>query len=136
GGMGAKCLNLNNDGGPDLSITAMHSDMWVTPDKNRPEMVQERKKYNYVTGANAKDDMLAEKDLADMLQIRYEEVVFGNTFFKNEGNGEFREISDRAGLETWWPWGIATGDFDNDGYEDVFIPSGMGYPYFYWRNYS
>src|SRR5262249_40459197 len=31
-------------------------------------------------------------------------------------------------------WGIATGDFDNDGFEDVFLPSGMGYPYFYWPN--
>ena len=44
-------------------------------------------------------------------------------------------MSDRAGLETWWPWGIACGDFDNDGYEDLFIPSGMGYPFSYWPNY-
>src|SRR5262249_46075421 len=48
--------------------------------------------------------------------------------------GKFEEISDKAGLETWWPWGIATGDFDNDGFEDVFIPSGMGYPFVYWPN--
>ena len=41
----------------------------------------------------------------------------------------------RAGVETWWPWGVATGDFDNDGYEDVFVASGMGYPYPYWPNY-
>ena len=39
------------------------------------------------------------------------------------------------GLENFWPWGIATGDFDNDGYEDVFVPTGMGYPYFYWPSY-
>ena len=37
-------------------------------------------------------------------------------------------------METFWPWGIATGDFDNDGYEDVFLPSGMGYPFYYWPN--
>ena len=61
-------------------------------------------------------------------------MVFGNTFFKNLGRGKFEEISDKAGLETFWPWGIATGDFDNDGYEDVFLPSGMGYPFFYWPN--
>ena len=35
-------------------------------------------------------------------------------------------------METFWPWGIATGDFDNDGFEDVFLPSGMGFPYAYW----
>jgi hypothetical protein len=37
-----------------------------------------------------------------------------------------------AGMETLWPWGIAVGDFDNDGYEDAFVPSGMGYPFWYW----
>jgi hypothetical protein len=61
-------------------------------------------------------------------------VIFGNTFFRNQGGGKFEEVSDRVGLETFWPWGVATGDFDNDGFEDVFIPSGMGYPYFYWQS--
>jgi enediyne biosynthesis protein E4 len=37
-------------------------------------------------------------------------------------------------LETFWPWGIASGDYDNDGDEDVFITSGMGYPFYYWPN--
>src|SRR5262249_22029081 len=45
------------------------------------------------------------------------------------------EVSDRSGMETFWPWGIATGDFNNDGHEDVFLPSGMGYPFWYWPNY-
>ena len=35
-------------------------------------------------------------------------------------------------METFWPWGVATADFDNDGFEDVFLPSGMGYPFDYW----
>ncbi len=61
-------------------------------------------------------------------------MIFGNTLFKNLGGGRFKEVADEAGLETFWPWGIATGDFDNDGFEDVFLPSGMGYPYFYWPN--
>jgi enediyne biosynthesis protein E4 len=30
---------------------------------------------------------------------------------------------------------VATGDFDNDGNEDVFITSGMGYPFYYWPNH-
>ena len=35
-------------------------------------------------------------------------------------------MSDNVGLETFWPWGIATGDFNNDGYEDVFYPQWYG----------
>src|SRR5262249_47351893 len=76
----------------------------------------------------------AEQRVKEELNIRYDEVVFGNTLFKNLGKGRFAEVSDAAGIETFWPWGIATGDFDNDGYEDVFLPSGMGYPFFYWPN--
>ena len=71
---------------------------------------------------------------AQRFNIHYDEVVFGNTLFKNQGGGQFEEVSDRAGMETFWPWGIVTGDFDNDGFEDVFLPSGMGYPYYYWPN--
>jgi hypothetical protein len=75
-----------------------------------------------------------EQVMAELFHIRYDDVLFGNTLFHNLGGGKFKEVSDAAGMETWWPWGIATGDFDNDGYEDVFLPSGMGYPFFYWPN--
>jgi hypothetical protein len=99
---------------------------------------EEARKYRRVTGAARDYDPLGaartETRLADTLHIDYDKVVFGNTLYKNLGNGRFEEVSDKAGMETWWPWGIATGDFDNDGYEDVFLPSGMGYPYFYWGN--
>jgi len=60
--------------------------------------------------------------------------VFDNTFYRNDGGGKFTEVSQAAGLETFWPWGIATGDFDNDGYEDIFITAGMGFPFYYWPN--
>jgi hypothetical protein len=61
-------------------------------------------------------------------------VFFGNALYRNLGYGRFEEISARAGAETFWPWGIAAGDFDNNGFEDAFLPSGMGFPYFYWRS--
>jgi hypothetical protein len=95
------------------------------------------KKYKHATGPGSEFDAISatkEKESADYFEIRYDEVVFGNTFFRNLGNGKFKEMSDRARLETLWPWGAATGDFDNDGYQDIFISSGMGYPFFYWPN--
>src|SRR5262249_53007898 len=77
---------------------------------------------------------VSELELGRQIGFRHEECLFGNGCYRNDGNGKFTEVSDAAGLETFWPWGVATGDFDNDGFEDVFIPSGMGYPFYYWPN--
>jgi hypothetical protein len=144
GGMGCKAFDFNNDGRLDLFLVDMHSDMWG-PSRNDPGMLAFAKKnsgvkYPTVTGAARQFPKLIanveqqEERLVEAFHIEPDTVVFGNTFFKNLGGGKFEERSDRAGLETFWPWGIATGDFDNDGFEDVFVPSGMGYPFFYWPN--
>jgi hypothetical protein len=143
GGMGACAFDFNNDGKLDMFIVDMHSDMWMPaqPDRAVLDLITQNEgtKYPYVTGAgktlNKSRYTKLEQSFADSFRIRYDEVIFGNTLFQNRGGGQFAEVSDQAKLETLWPWGIATGDFDNDGYEDVFLPSGMGFPFFYWRNY-
>jgi hypothetical protein len=136
GGMGVKAFDFNNDGRLDLYIVDMHSDMWTTPETDQA-IIDEHKRYTHLLGARytSEKDAPLEKELADLMGVRYQDIVFGNTFFKNLGDGHFEEVSQQANLETFWPWGIAVGDFDNDGYEDVFEPAGMGYPFFYWPNY-
>jgi hypothetical protein len=142
GAIGSRAFDFDNDGHLDLLITDMHSDMWL-PNSAPADIANFikrtfQKNYPTVIGAgdlfNAPAAAAVRKAMEDGFQIHNDEVIFGNTLFRNLGNGKFEEVSDRAGLETWWPWGIATGDFDNDGYEDVFLPSGMGYPWFYWPN--
>jgi enediyne biosynthesis protein E4 len=142
GAMGARAFDYNNDGRLDLYVVDMHSDMWMGADYDHIslELAQrdETKKFATRFGPFWREDpaqVEEEKEMEQRIGYRRREVIFGNTFFRNEGGGKFTEVSDRAGLERFWPWGIATGDFDNDGYEDVFIPSGMGHPYYYWGNY-
>lgn len=141
GACGAKAFDFNNDGRLDLFLADMHSDMWMGLDAEQRSLLAamdgQKMKYRYLAGPPAdRDPPLREQDLvtADLLGYRREDVVYGNTFFANRGGGKFEEKSDPANLETFWPWGIATGDFDNDGFEDVFLPSGMGYPFYYWPN--
>ena len=52
----------------------------------------------------------------------------------NLGGGRFEEVSDRMGAENYWPWGVSVGDINADGWDDVFITSGMGFPFRYGIN--
>jgi len=50
------------------------------------------------------------------------------------GGGRFEEISDRIGVENYWPWGPSVGDLNADGWDDIFIASSMNYPHRYGIN--
>ena len=115
GAMGIKFFDFNNDGFMDLMLSDMHSDMSqeVGPDKEK-----------------LKSDM---KWPDPVLQGR-ENNIFGNAFYKNLGEGKFEEVSDKIGVENYWPWGLSVGDINADSYQDMFITSSMNFPFRYQVN--
>lgn len=45
-----------------------------------------------------------------------------NRMYHNEGNGRFRDVTDSLGLRSsGWAQGVCAGDYDNDGYTDLFV---------------
>lgn len=59
-----------------------------------------------------------------------------NRLFHNNGDGTFTEVTREAGLaaSVFPTIGAAWGDFNNDGYPDLFISSGLGRPELYRNN--
>jgi hypothetical protein len=142
GAIGAKVFDYDGDGRLDLFVVDMHSDMWMGLDSSHRSLdaatKTQRRRFLSPAGATVDErvphftDM--QKSMFEMQGESYDELLFGNALYRNLGHGKFTETAAAAGLESFWPWGIATGDFDNDGHEDAFITSGMGYPFYYWPN--
>ncbi len=45
-----------------------------------------------------------------------------NRMYHNEGHGHFRDVTDTLGLHSsGWAEGVCAGDFDDDGYTDLFV---------------
>jgi hypothetical protein len=116
GAMGIKFFDYDNDGRIDLLVTDMHSDM-----SREPGTDNEKAKAD-VTWTDS------------YLQGKKSDFIFGNALYHNLDDGKIEEVSDKMGVENYWPWGVSVGDLNADGWDDIFIASGMSFPYRYGIN--
>lgn len=116
GAMGLKFFDYDNDGRLDLFVTDMHSDMFegLTPEHEK--------------------DKAPSHPADSFLMGPMGGFIFGNALYHNPGKGKFEEVSDRMGVENYWPWGPSVGDLNADGWEDIFIASSMNFPFRYGIN--
>jgi hypothetical protein len=115
GSMGIKVFDFDNDGRLDVYVTDMHSDMSaMTP----PEF----------------DHMKSDMKWDVAFRGDGKASIWGNSFFRKVGPNRYSETSQRLGLENYCPWGPSVGDLNGDGFQDVFIASGMNYPERYMIN--
>jgi hypothetical protein len=115
GSMGVKVFDFNNDGQLDLFITDMHSDM---SDMIGPDL----------------DNVKSTMKWPESFRGSGKSSIWGNAFFLKDGPGKYREVSDAINAENYCPWGPSVGDLNADGFDDIFIASGMNYPFRYMVN--
>ncbi len=59
---------------------------------------------------------------ANIHTLRKDAPRYSNRLFENDGKGHFVDVTEKAGLAgTGYDDGVAIGDYDNDGYEDIFV---------------
>lgn len=126
GAMGIAVFDHNLDGRMDFFLTDMHSDMTAG-------QARVRTKFNSAV-EKAKSEAWCSAQWNEQFLQGSSNNIFGNAFYQNAGDGKFVEVSDRLGTETYWPWGVSAGDLNADGYEDLVVTAGMGFPFTYGIN--
>lgn len=59
---------------------------------------------------------------ADIATLKKDSPKYRNRLFRNDGNGHFIDVTDKAGLAgKGYDIGAAVGDYDNDGHPDLFV---------------
>jgi tetratricopeptide (TPR) repeat protein len=103
-GMSATFLDYNNDGLLDLYF----GNMWTSAGQR-------------VTS----EPGFMPNAPAEIREI-YRRHARGNALFKNQGNSTFADVTLEAGAEFGrWAWSSDAFDFDNDGWQDLYIVNGM-----------
>lgn len=104
--MGSDFADINNDLKPDLVVLDMSA------------ADRKRGKENMASMDIAKFNRMVNRGwhhqyMANMLQL-------------NTGNGLYREIGQFSGIaKTDWSWAPLVADFDNDGFNDLFVTNGI-----------
>jgi hypothetical protein len=59
---------------------------------------------------------------ADLATMKKSSPKYSNRLFRNDGNGVFTDVTAEAGLAgSGFDIGVAVGDYDNDGFPDLFV---------------
>jgi hypothetical protein len=104
--MGSDFADINNDLKPDLIVLDMMAEDHI------------RSKENMAT--------MSISNFHNLVKKGYHHQYMSNVLQLNNGDKTFSEIGQLAGIsKTDWSWAPLIADFDNDGFNDVFVTNGI-----------
>ncbi|MBD5778078.1 VCBS repeat-containing protein [Pelagicoccus sp. NFK12] len=142
---GAAFVDVNNDGFLDLHVCRSRAAnlLYLNRGDGRFEEVGQERGLAVVDGSGMACFADYDRDgwLDMYLQTNLMDSVASpdgqrDRLFRNEGHGYFREVTEEAGIlgtltqghsATWW-------DFDEDGWQDLYVANDFGPPDFLYRN--
>ena len=104
----------------ELRKLPFHLDSSETPARNAPEsMAGGVAVFDY--NGDGRPDIFFTNG-ADIATLKKSSPKYYNKLFRNDGNGVFTDVTAQAGLQgTGFDIGAAVGDYDNDGFPDLFV---------------
>src|SRR3954471_22198966 len=76
-------------------------------------------------GMRVSDQKLFHEQDPESIRTLYRRHARGNSLYKNQGDGHFKNVSAIAGAEIGrWAWSSDSWDFDHDGHSDLYIANG------------
>ena len=103
-GMSASWGDYNRDGKMDLYVGNMFSS----------------------AGLRISNQARFHSDASDQMRGEFRRHARGNSLFRNEGDGTFRDVSEEADVTLGrWAWGSNFLDINNDGLEDLVVANGF-----------
>ncbi|MEA2257920.1 MAG: hypothetical protein QOJ51_745, partial [Acidobacteriaceae bacterium] len=102
-GMSASWSDCDNDGKQDIYA----ANMWSA------------------AGQRVSGQKIFHQKSTEEIRALYRRHARGNSLYRNSGNGQFENVSQRARVEMGrWSWSSDFWDFDHDGYRDLYVANG------------